>query len=40
MAAPARLQRRDAEILKNELNVNMVRCSHYPQSPRAARGRA
>ena len=33
MAAPARLQRRDAEILKNELNVNMVRCSHYPQSP-------
>jgi len=34
MAAPARLQRRDALILKNELNVNMVRCSHYPQSPR------
>ena len=33
MAAPARLQRRDAEILKHELNVNMVRCSHYPQSP-------
>jgi beta-galactosidase len=33
MAAPARLQRRDAEILKNELNVNMVRCSHYPESP-------
>jgi beta-galactosidase len=33
MAAAARLQRRDAEILKNELNVNMVRCSHYPQSP-------
>ena len=33
MAAPARLQRRDAEILKNELNCNMVRCSHYPQSP-------
>ena len=33
MAAPARLQRRDALILKNELNVNMVRCSHYPQSP-------
>ncbi|HYZ54301.1 MAG TPA: glycoside hydrolase family 2 TIM barrel-domain containing protein, partial [Streptosporangiaceae bacterium] len=32
MAAPARLQRRDAEILKNELNCNMVRCSHYPQS--------
>ncbi len=33
MAAPARLQRRDAQILKNELNCNMVRCSHYPQSP-------
>jgi beta-galactosidase len=33
MAAPARLQRRDAEILKNELNCTMVRCSHYPQSP-------
>jgi beta-galactosidase len=33
MAAPARLQRRDALILKNQLNVNMVRCSHYPQSP-------
>lgn len=33
MAACARLQRRDAEILKNDLNCNMVRCSHYPQSP-------
>jgi beta-galactosidase len=33
MAAPERLQRRDAEILKYELNCNMVRCSHYPQSP-------
>jgi beta-galactosidase len=33
MAAAARLQRRDAEILKYELNCNMVRCSHYPQSP-------
>jgi beta-galactosidase len=33
MAAPARLQRRDALTLKNDLNVNMVRCSHYPQSP-------
>ena len=30
---PARVQRKDAEILKNELNCNMVRCSHYPQSP-------
>ena len=29
----ARAQRRDAEILRNELNCNMVRCSHYPQSP-------
>ena len=33
MAMPARVQRMDAEILKNELNCNMVRCSHYPQSP-------
>jgi beta-galactosidase len=33
MAGAARLQRRDAEILKSELNCNMVRCSHYPQSP-------
>jgi beta-galactosidase len=33
MAAPARLQRRDAEILRYELNCTMVRCSHYPQSP-------
>ena len=33
MAAAARLQRRDAEILRTELNCNMVRCSHYPQSP-------
>jgi beta-galactosidase len=33
MAAPARLQWRDAELLRNELNCNMVRCSHYPQSP-------
>ena len=33
MAMPDRVQRRDAEILKDELNCNMVRCSHYPQSP-------
>jgi beta-galactosidase len=33
MAMPARVQRRDAEILKNDFNCNMVRCSHYPQSP-------
>ncbi len=26
-------QERDAEILKHELRVNLVRCSHYPQSP-------
>ena len=32
MAAPARLQRRDAELIKDELQCNMVRCSHYPQS--------
>lgn len=31
-AAPARLQRKDAEILKYECGVNMVRTSHYPQS--------
>jgi beta-galactosidase len=31
-AMPDRVQRRDAEILKTELNCNMVRCSHYPQS--------
>ena len=33
MAMGARVQRKDAEILKNEFNCNMVRCSHYPQSP-------
>ncbi|MGA2012935.1 MAG: glycoside hydrolase family 2 TIM barrel-domain containing protein [Solirubrobacteraceae bacterium] len=33
MAACRRLQRRDAELLKSVLNCNMVRCSHYPQSP-------
>jgi beta-galactosidase len=33
MAAPARLQARDAQRLRTELNCNMVRCSHYPQSP-------
>lgn len=32
MAASARLQARDAQLIKNELNCNMVRCSHYPQS--------
>ena len=31
-AMPARVQRRDAAILKQELKCNIVRCSHYPQS--------
>jgi beta-galactosidase len=31
-AMPERIMRRDAEILKNELNCNIVRCSHYPQT--------
>jgi beta-galactosidase len=31
-AMPARVQARDAEIIRRELNCNMVRCSHYPQS--------
>lgn len=31
-AMPERVQRRDAEILRSELNCNIVRCSHYPQS--------
>jgi beta-galactosidase len=33
MAMPMRVQRKDVEILKNDFNCNMVRCSHYPQSP-------
>lgn len=32
-AMPARVQRRDAQILKEELKCNIVRTSHYPQSP-------
>jgi beta-galactosidase len=32
MSMPARVQRRDALMLKREFNCNMVRCSHYPQS--------
>ena len=32
-AMPARVQRRDAWILRRELHCNMVRTSHYPQSP-------
>lgn len=31
-AMPKRAQEEDAIILKNELNLNTVRCSHYPQS--------
>ena len=32
-AMPARVQKRDALILKRELHCNLVRTSHYPQSP-------
>lgn len=32
-AMPARLQRKDADLLKYELGCNIVRTSHYPQSP-------
>jgi beta-galactosidase len=32
-AMPARVQRRDAWILRHELKLNIVRTSHYPQSP-------
>jgi beta-galactosidase len=32
-AMPARVQKRDAFILKRELKCNIVRTSHYPQSP-------
>ncbi len=32
-AAPPRLQRQDADIVKHELGCNIVRTSHYPQSP-------
>ena len=32
-AMPARGQRRDAWILRKDLNCNIVRTSHYPQSP-------
>ncbi len=31
-AMPARVQRRDADILRNKLKCNIVRTSHYPQS--------
>lgn len=32
MAMSDRVQRRDAQILHDELNCTMVRCAHYPQS--------
>jgi beta-galactosidase len=32
-AMPERVQRRDAWILRRELHCNIVRTSHYPQSP-------
>lgn len=32
-AAPKRLQRKDADILKYDLGCNLVRASHYPQAP-------
>ncbi len=31
-AMPERVMRRDAEILRNQFNCNVVRCSHYPQN--------
>lgn len=31
-AMPKRVQEKDADILKNDLHVNIVRTSHYPQS--------
>jgi len=33
VAAPRRLQEKDADIIKYELGCNIVRTSHYPQSP-------
>jgi beta-galactosidase len=32
-AMPARVQKRDAWVLKKQLHCNIVRTSHYPQSP-------
>jgi beta-galactosidase len=32
-AMPGRVQRRDAQILRNNFKCNIVRTSHYPQSP-------
>ncbi len=32
-AAADRLQARDADIIRRDFGCNIVRCSHYPQSP-------
>lgn len=32
-AMPERMQKKDADILKEELGIHLVRTSHYPQSP-------
>ncbi len=32
-AMPGRVQRQDVAVLKKEMNCNIVRTSHYPQSP-------
>ena len=32
-AMPARVQRQDAHVLRHDLHCNIVRTSHYPQSP-------
>ncbi len=32
-AMPARVMRKDAEIIRNQFHCNIVRCSHYPQAP-------
>ena len=32
-AMPARVQRKDADILRHDLRCNFMRTSHYPQSP-------
>ncbi len=31
-AMPKRAQEKDADILKDEIHLNLVRTSHYPQS--------
>lgn len=32
-AMPARVQRQDAKVLRHDMHCNIVRTSHYPQSP-------